>query len=123
MEKKYEKKNIPIARMLRKNMTKEEKHLWYDFLSTYPIRFKKQKLLGKYVVDFYCATVNLVVELDGSQHDTDDGKFFDERRTEYLEQFGIKVIRFKNIQVRESFRTVCDRIDQEVTQALSSQLK
>ncbi|MBO5213540.1 MAG: endonuclease domain-containing protein [Clostridia bacterium] len=109
--------------MLRKNMTKEERHLWYDFLSTYPIHFKKQKLLGKYVVDFYCARAKLVVELDGSQHESDDGRFFDERRTEYLEQFGIKVIRFKNIQVREKFHSVCKRIDEEVMQALSSQLK
>ena len=56
------------ARELRKNMTKEERHLWYDFLRTYPVKFTKQKIIGNYIVDFYCAKAGLVIELDGSQH-------------------------------------------------------
>ena len=68
MERKHNKNIISLARELRKNMTKEEKHLWYDFLRTYPIRFMRQKIIGRYIADFYCAKANLVIELDGSQH-------------------------------------------------------
>ena len=60
------------AQTLRKNMTKEERHLWYDYLRSYPIRFQRQKVLGKYIADFYCAEAKLVIELDGSQHYTDE---------------------------------------------------
>lgn len=68
LEYKYNKANVPIAKTLRKNMTKQEKHLWYDFLREYPIKFTRQKVLGKYIADFYCAKANLVIEIDGSQH-------------------------------------------------------
>lgn len=117
MRKKYNKEMIPVAKMLRKNMTKEEKHLWYDFLHDHPVHFKRQKALGKYVADFYSAEARLVIELDGSQHFTDVGKSKDKERTKYLEEYGIHVLRFKNYQVREGFRSVCKQIDEAIEQA------
>ena len=119
MQRKHNKDIVPTAKMLRKNMTKEEKHLWYDFLRTYPIRFSRQKVLGKYIADFYCAKLNLVIELDGSQHYEKEGRINDEMRTLYLEQYGIKVIRILNLDVIKNFEGVCMYIDKEVKQALS----
>ena len=107
------------AKALRKNMTKEERHLWYDFLREYPIKFTRQKVLGKYIADFYCARANIVIELDGSQHCEDDGLFNDEKRTAYLEQYGIKVIRISNLDVLKNFDGVCMCIDNVVKQSLS----
>ena len=74
MQRKHNKDIVPTAKMLRKNMTKEEKHFWYDFLRTYPVRFSRQKVLGKYIADFYCAEAKLIIELDGSGHYTREGK-------------------------------------------------
>ena len=68
MERKHNPKLVPSAKNLRKNMTNEERHLWYEFLRDYPLRFSRQKILGKYIVDFYCAKAKLVIEVDGSQH-------------------------------------------------------
>ena len=84
MDRKHNNKIVPFAKELRKNMTKEERHLWFDFLKEYPLKFTRQKVLGKYIADFYCAKANVVIELDGSQHYKDDGLFNDEKRTEYL---------------------------------------
>ena len=100
-------------------MTKEERHLWYDFLRGYPVKFTRQKVLGKYIADFYCAKANVVIELDGSQHYEDDGLFNDEKRTAYLEQYGIKVIRISNLDVLKNFEGVCMYIDNAVKQSLS----
>jgi len=118
MQRKYNKKIIPAAKMLRKNMTKEEKHLWYDFLHTYPIRFYRQKVLGKYIADFYCAKAKLVIELDGSGHYTEEGHAYDEERTAFLSAYKITVIRISNEEIHKNFREVCQRIDQAVEQAL-----
>ena len=74
MQRKQNKKLVPFAKALRKQMTKEERHLWYDFLRAYPIRFSRQKVLGQYIVNFYCAAAKLVVELDGSEHYTENGR-------------------------------------------------
>ena len=109
---------VPTARMLRKNMTKEEKHLWYDFLRTHPARFSRQKVLGKYIADFYSAQAKLVIELDGSGHYTEEGKEHDRERTEFLEEYGISVIRFSNTEIHENFRGVCEYIDYFVACAL-----
>ena len=68
MQSKYNKHLVPLAKQLRKEMTKEERHLWYDFLRTYPVRFSRQKVLGKYIADFYSAEARLVIEPDGSHH-------------------------------------------------------
>ena len=84
MNGKHNKALTPIARKLRKDMTREERHLWYDFLREYPIRFLRQKVIGSYVVDFYCAAAKLVVELDGSQHYEEKGIADDQTRTEFL---------------------------------------
>ncbi len=100
-------------------MTKEEKHLWYDYLRTYPIRFIRQKVIGRYIVDFYCAKAKLVVELDGSQHYYDEGLKNDTIRTEFLKQYGLKVIRVSNLDISKNFEGVCTFIDMAVKQSLS----
>ena len=107
------------AKKLRKNMTKEERHLWYDFLKNLPVTVNRQKVIGNYIVDFYIATAKLVVELDGSQHYKNAGLINDERRTEYLAQYGIKVIRISNLDVLRNFEGVCMHIDNVVKQSLS----
>lgn len=119
MDRKHNKVIVPMAKMLRKDMTKEERHLWYDFLRTYPVKFSRQKVLGKYIADFYSAQAKLIIELDGSQHYEDDSLQKDAERTAYLEQYGLKVIRIPNNYVNQSFREVCDYIDDIVKQSLS----
>ena len=118
MQRKHNKNIVPTAKMLRKNMTDEEKHLWYDFLNTYPVRFARQKVLGKYIADFYCAKANLVIELDGSGHYTKSGVEKDEKRTEYLAEYGIQLIRIPNEEIRYNFRHICEYIDHVVVEAL-----
>ena len=110
----YNKKNVMFAKELRKNATSEENHLWYDFLSKYEIRFQRQKAIGEFIADFYCNKAKLVIEIDGSQHYTKDGKEKDEFRTEVLEGYDLKVIRFTNRQVNENFYGVCKYIDKIV---------
>lgn len=104
--------------MLRKNMTKEEKHLWYDFLRTYPLRFSRQKVLGKYIADFYCAAAQLVIELDGSGHYTENGKQHDEERSAFLKEYGLTVLRIPNTDIHDCFRSVCETIDRIVKQSI-----
>ena len=107
------------ARQLRKNMTPQERHLWYDFLRDYPVRFVRQKVVGEYVCDFYCAKGKLVVELDGSQHFEQQGIDEDAIRTAYLEKLGLKVVRFSNYDVNTAFASVCEQIDLIVKQRVS----
>ena len=116
MQYKHNKDLVPAAKALRRNMTKEERHLWYDFLRDYPIRFMRQKPLGQYVVDFYCAAAHLVIELDGSQHYDAPGIAHDAERTAYLEQLGVSVVRIPNNEVNENFQGVCEYIDRLVKQ-------
>lgn len=103
------------AKNLRKNMTKEERHLWYDFLRNYPIRFQRQKIIGKYIVDFYCAKANLVIELDGSQHFEDKGIEYDNEREKYLKQYNLKIIRIPNNEINYNFDGVCEYIDDYIS--------
>ena len=110
---------VPLAKQLRKNMTKEERHLWYDFLRDYPLRFLRQKTIGHYIVDFYCAKAQLVIELDGSQHFEPEEIQKDADRTAFLESFGIQVIRIPNNDVTQNFPGVCEYIDTAVKQSLS----
>ena len=119
MQSKYNKQLVPLARQLRKEMTKEARHLWYDFLRTYPIRFSRQKILGKYIADFYSAEAKLVIELDGSQHYEEEGMAKDAERTAFLEAYGLSVIRIPNNEVSRNFRGVCEYIDVAVRQSLS----
>ena len=102
------------AQTLRKEMTKEEKHLWYDFLKTHPFQFRRQVPFGPYIVDFYCHRAKLVVELDGSQHYDPEEQKKDAERTRYLESQGLKVLRFSNLDVIRRFRGVCEAIDMTV---------
>ena len=99
---------------LRKNQTKEEKHLWYDFLRQYPVRFNRQKVLGPYIVDFYCASAKLVIELDGSQHYSEEGADDDKIRDRYLARLGIKVVRYSNLEITREFDAVCVDISEHV---------
>lgn len=115
----YNKKNIPIAKMLRKNATPQEDQLWYRFLADYEVRFQRQKAVGNYIADFYCYKAKLIIELDGSQHYTDEGKRQDAYRTEVLEGFDLKVIRIPNNAVDNNFRGVCDYIDNIVKEELA----
>ncbi len=122
MQRKHNKTIVPLAKMLRNNMTKEEKHLWYDFLRTYPIRFSRQKVLGRYIADFYSAEAKLIIELDGSGHLTKEGREYDEERTEFLEEYGLTVIRIPNTAINRNFQSVCDYIDRIVKQAIDRQI-
>ena len=119
MQSKHNKQLVPLAKQLRKEMTREERHLWYDLLRTYPVRFSRQKVLGKYIADFYSAEARLVIELDGSQHYENDNMEKDAERTDYLKGYGLKVIRIPNNEVSRNFRGVCEYIDAAVRQSLS----
>ena len=119
MQRKYNKQLVPFAKQLRREMTKEERHLWYDFLRTHPVRFSRQKVLGKYIADFYSAEAKLVIELDGSQHYEDGNIEKDTERTTFLEGYGLTVIRIPNNEVSRNFQGVCEYIDAAVKQSLS----
>ena len=108
----------PIAKTLRKRMTKEEKHLWYDFLKKLPITVHRQKVIGKYIVDFYCHEARLIVELDGSQHYEEQGQKKDTIRTEKIELRNLTVIRIPNNEIKNNFTGVCEYIDQIVRQSI-----
>ena len=114
MQSKHNKQLVPLAKQLRNEMTKEERHLWYDFLRSYPIRFSRQKVLGKYIADFYSAQARLVIELDGSQHFEDANIRKDYERTAFLEGYGLTVLRIPNNEVTRNFRGVCEHIDAAV---------
>lgn len=114
----YNKKNIILAKNLRKDATPEENHLWYDFLSKYKIRFQRQKAIDNFIADFYCHRAKLIIEIDGAQHYTKDGKKNDAFRTEILEGYDLKVIRFTNHQIHTNFHGVCEYIDSIVKASL-----
>lgn len=120
MRRKHNKNLFCFARELRNNPTKEEKKLWYDFLSSYPIRFTRQKVLGQYIADFYCARAKLVIELDGSQHFTDEGLCYDLTRSEFLEEYGLEIVRIPNNEINDNFDGVCEFIDSAAKEAVGS---
>ena len=122
MHRKNNKQLVPLAKQLRKEMTKEERHLWYDFLRSHSVRFSRQKVLGKYIADFYSAEAKLVIELDGSQHYDPDEMQKDVERTAFLEEYGLTVIRIPNNEVSRNFCGVCEYIDAAVKQSLSQLL-
>ena len=100
------------ARTLRRAQTKEERKLWYDFLCTYPIQFRRQVVFVPYIADFYAHQVKLAIELDGSGHYEPEQSEYDLRRTEYLkEKYGISVLRFSNTDIDQNFAGVCEQID------------
>ncbi len=99
-------------------MTRQEKHLWYDYLQHYPVKVYKQRIIDNYIADFYCHKAHLIIELDGSQHYTIVGKTRDEVRTEVLERYGIKVLRFSNKEIDEKFDGVCYIIDKTIRERI-----
>ena len=111
MQPKYNKELTSLAKNLRRNMTPQERDLWYQYLRHHPFKFTRQKVLGKYIADFYCASAKLVIELDGSQHYNEKGMEADRERTQFLMQYGIRVLRIPNNAVSQNLRGVCDYID------------
>lgn len=103
-----------ISKVLRKNMTPEEKRLWYDFLKKLPQTVNRQKVIGKYVVDFYCADANLVIELDGIQHGSEKAVLEDKIRDEYLNSLGITVLRYSNYDINTNFNGVCEYLEEYI---------
>ena len=116
--KEYNKTNIPLAKTLRKNMTPGEKKLWYQFLRNYPIRFQRQKAIGDYIVDFYCAKARLVIELDGGEHYTPEQIENDEIRTVQLKSMNLSVLRILNRDIDRNFSGVCEYIDLFIKRSL-----
>lgn len=112
--KEYKRENIPLAKCLRKNMTPWERKLWYDFLRMYPIKFYRQKPIGNYIVDFYCAQAKLCVELDGAGHYDPLQQAKDAERTSQLEKQNVKILRICNTDIDRNFTGVCEQIDRTV---------
>ena len=110
---------LEASRVLRKNMTDQEKHLWYDYLSKYPVRWYKQRIIDNFIVDFYCSKAMLVVELDGSQHYEKDAMEYDEFRTKIINLYNIEVLRFSNYDVDNNFEGVCAVIDKAVKERMN----
>ena len=101
---------LPRARELRREMTPQERKLWYLFLRTYPVKIYKQRIIESFIVDFYCASAKLVIEVDGSQHYTESGMQYDQERSQILAGYGLQVLRFTNREVDTQFSRVCDTI-------------
>ena len=116
----YENKLIVKAKQLRKDATKQENHLWYDYLKDYRPRFQRQKSIGFYIVDFYCHQAKLVVELDGAQHYEPEAEKYDADRTDYLITQGLSVLRILNVDVNRNFEGVCMLIDKTVRERCDS---
>ena len=111
---------LQIAKILRRNMTKQEKRLWYDFLQHYPVKIYKQRIIDNFIADFYCHQAKLIIEIDGAQHYTPEGRSYDEARTEILEQYGLSVIRFSNSDIDDKFEGVCYTIEEAIKERLNS---
>ena len=98
------------ARALRKNMTKEERRLWYDFLRYCNPRFRRQEIISNYIIDFFCYDARLAIELDGSQHCEPDAVAYDQKRTQHLQSLGITLVRYSNLDIQNNFEGVCEHI-------------
>ena len=107
----YDRRLNSRAKDLRRKMTPQERKLWFGFLRNYPIKIYKQRVIEFFIVDFYCAEAKLVIELDGSQHYTEQGSLYDHDRSCIIEQYGIEVLRFSNREVNQQFEAVCGQID------------
>ena len=119
----YNKANIPLAKDLRKNMTPWERKLWYEFLRNYPVRFQRQKAIGNYIADFYCAKARLIIELDGGGHYIEEQLAKDTIRTTALGSMNLTVLRICNLDIDRNFRGVCEQIDLTVKNLSLSQLR
>ena len=113
---------LEIARQLRREMTPQERKLWYLFLRTYPVKIYKQRIIGKFIVDFYCACAKLVIEVDGSQHYEPQGMAYDAERSAFLTSLGLEVLRFSNRDIERNFNSVCEQIDLVIHQRLQNPL-
>ncbi len=111
------------ARVLRKSMTPQERRLWYHFLRDYPIKWYRQRAIDRFIVDFYCPAAKLVIELDGSQHYSQDGLAHDAERTAVLSQYGLIVLRFSNQEISQNFSSVCESIHQTVSSIISTETR
>ena len=111
MYRKHNKALTGYARQLRQGMTQEERKLWYEFLRGYPVRFLRQKVIGQYIVDFYCAQAGLVLEIDGGQHYEEENLISDKVRSLVLRQYGLVVLRFTNLEIKQNFSGVCEAIE------------
>ena len=107
----HNKKLVPLAKELRKNMTKEERKLWYDFLRNHPLKFLRQKIIDNYIADFYCPTAKLVIELDGGGHFNQENLKADKIRDDNINKFNIKVARIPNNEINDNFEGVCEYIN------------
>ena len=103
-----------LSQNLRKNQTKEESSLWFRFLRKYPVQFRRQYVIGEYIVDFFCHKAKLVIELDGGGHYEPEQIQKDILRTEYLKTQGLQVLRFTNLDIQKNFYSVCEEIDKQV---------
>ena len=110
------------ARRLRREMTPHERKLWFLFLRKYPVKFYKQRIIGKFIVDFYCAAAKLVIEVDGSQHYEPQGMAYDIERSAFLSALGLEVLRFSNREIDREFRGVCEQIDMTIQKRLEGPL-
>ena len=110
---------LEAARKLRREMTPHERKLWYLFLRKYPVKIYKQRIIDRFIVDFYCASAKLVIELDGSQHYENQGIEYDAERTAVLESFGLHVIRYSNRDIDRYFSAVCEQIDSIINERLA----
>lgn len=106
------------ARELRREMTPQERKLWYLFLRKYPVKIYKQRIIDSFIVDFYCSRAKLVIELDGSQHYTEQGLAYDRERSAVFSEYGIEVLRFSNLDVNRSFDSVCEMIHHTIQQRI-----
>lgn len=122
MLRKHNEKIVKTAKYLRNNATKEERKLWYEFLRKYPIKFSRQKIIANYVLDFYCSKAQIAIELDGSQHYSEEGEVYDKSRTEFLSEYGITVLRIANNHVTQNFEGVCRYIDLIVSKELGKKI-
>ena len=104
-----------LSKILRRNMTAEEKHLWYDFLKQIPLTVNRQKVIGNYIADFYCAEASIVIEVDGYQHGTYIGRGDELKKEQYFNSLGIKVLRYSNKDVNSNFENVCEDIWLHIT--------
>ena len=115
----HNKRLTPFAQELRREMTPEERRLWYRYLRDHPFPFRRQVTCGTYILDFYCAKAKLAIELDGSQHYTSEGEDYDQNRTAYLNSIGISVLRIPNNAVWKNLSGVCKQIDCELERLAS----
>ena len=109
---------LPNAKNLRKTMTPHERKLWYLFLRGYPVKIYKQRIIDHYIVDFYCAKAKLAIEIDGSQHYTEQGQYADAKRSYVIEKYGLTVMRFSNREIDHEFEAVCEAIHTKIQSAI-----